>query len=139
VYGLKYLYLGIHSNPKAGEQQTPYKVVYWHYTKGVAESLQANKIRDRNKWCHESSQRAMPESRSLQVSQGLKCWPTHANIGGKGKQGVLTSLLFWSLAQLGNLPEEILKQHLKLKPQLNQHSYFSTDSTSSTTAGGLSK
>lgn len=47
-----------------------------------------------------------------------------ASIGGEDKQGLLTSLPFWSLEQLGKTPKEIPKQHLKLKPQLKQNTHF---------------
>lgn len=63
-------------------------------------------------------------------ARALNAGPSHTSIGGKGKQGLLTSLPFWSLAQLGNMPKETLKQHLKLKPQLKQNPYFWTNSIS---------
>lgn len=74
MYRLNYLCLGIHSNPTAAKQQIEHTAVCWHSTKGVAESLHANKIRDGDKWCHEGNQRALPGSRNLQESEGPEHW-----------------------------------------------------------------
>lgn len=50
----------------------------------------------------------------LQESKGYKnTGHSDTNGGGKGKQGLLTSLPFWSIAQLGNRPKEMLKHYLK--------------------------